>query len=102
MVRAWLLTLPISALVGAVFYTFTQLFPGILGAIIIFALLLFITTIVFIKSHKNKIDAHNINADWDEKPTENNEIGGNDVPDAIEIRQQIDKPFTQKGVVPGA
>lgn len=64
MLIAWLITLPAAAVVGALAVGITKIFPGIYGSILIFIIMLILAGSMLYYSHKNKIDASNVNADW--------------------------------------
>jgi inorganic phosphate transporter, PiT family len=65
MVVAWLVTLPVAGLLGAVTYWIVHLIGGYPGAIIGFLLLVAISTVIYIQSRKVKVDHNNVNADWE-------------------------------------
>ena len=65
MVTAWLVTLPLAALVGAVTFFIVHEIGGYPGAIIGFALLLATAGYIYWRSRKTKIDHKNVNADWE-------------------------------------
>ncbi len=64
MVVAWLVTLPLAALVGAVTYWIVHLIGGYPGAIIGFGLLVAVSATIYIKSRKVKVDHSNVNEEW--------------------------------------
>lgn len=61
---AWLVTLPLSGLVGALTYWIVHLIGGYPGAIVGFALLIAVSATIYIRSRKVKVDHHNVNAEW--------------------------------------
>lgn len=61
---AWLVTLPLAGLVGAVTYWIVHLIGGYPGAIIGFALLVAVSATIYLRSRKVKVDHHNVNAEW--------------------------------------
>jgi len=65
MVVAWLVTLPLAGLVGAVTYWIVHLIGGYPGAIIGFGLLAAVSTLIYIRSRKTKVDHNNVNAEWE-------------------------------------
>jgi PiT family inorganic phosphate transporter len=65
MVVAWLVTLPLAGLVGAVTYWIVHLIGGYPGAIIGFGLLAAVSTLIYIRSRKAKVDHNNVNAEWE-------------------------------------
>ena len=66
MVVGWLLTLPAAAVVGAVCFVVAHTVGGLPGAVVIFLLLLVASAVIFARSRHQKVDRHNVNADWDE------------------------------------
>jgi hypothetical protein len=62
---AWLVTLPLAGLVGAVTYEIVHLIGGYPGAIIGFSLLVAVAAVIYIRSRKVKVDHKNVNADWE-------------------------------------
>ena len=65
MVVAWLVTLPLAGLVGAVTYWIVHLIGGYPGAIIGFSLLVAVSATIYIRSRKIKVDHNNVNAEWE-------------------------------------
>jgi len=65
MVTAWLVTLPLAGLVGAITYLVVHLIGGYPGAIIGFSLLVAISGTIYMRSRKVKVDHHNVNAEWE-------------------------------------
>ena len=65
MVVAWLVTLPLAGLVGAVTYWIVHLIGGFPGAIIGFSLLIAVSATIYIRSRKNKVDHNNVNNEWE-------------------------------------
>ena len=65
MATAWLITLPASALVGAVTYWIVHVIGGYPGAIIGFSLLIAVAAAIYWQSRKTKIDHKNVNAEWE-------------------------------------
>lgn len=66
MVVGWLLTLPAAAVVGAVCFIIARAVGGLSGAVVIFLLLVVASAVIFARSRHQKVDRHNVNADWDE------------------------------------
>ncbi|QLL08221.1 inorganic phosphate transporter [Mycobacterium vicinigordonae] len=64
MATAWLVTLPLAGLVGAVTYWIVHLIGGYPGAIIGFTLLLAVSGAIYRQSRKVTVDHRNVNADW--------------------------------------
>ncbi len=65
MMVAWLVTLPLAGLVGAVTYWIVHLIGGYPGAVIGFGLLVAVATTIYIRSRKVKVDHKNVNAEWE-------------------------------------
>jgi PiT family inorganic phosphate transporter len=65
MVVAWLVTLPLAGLVGAITYWIVHLIGGYPGAIIGFSLLIAVSAVIYIRSRKNKVDHNNVNNEWE-------------------------------------
>ncbi len=66
MVVAWITTLPAAGLVGALCYWIASMLGDVVGSIVIFALLVAAAAYMYWRAQQNKIDATNVNADWDE------------------------------------
>ncbi|SPM38769.1 phosphate transporter, partial [Mycobacterium numidiamassiliense] len=64
MAVAWLVTLPLAGLVGAVTYWIVHYIGGYPGAIVGFGLLIAVSTVIYMRSRKNKVDQHNVNDEW--------------------------------------
>jgi phosphate/sulfate permease len=62
---AWLVTLPLAGLVGAITYWIVHLIGGYPGAIIGFSLLVAVSAAIYIRSRRVKVDATNVNAEWE-------------------------------------
>ena len=65
MAVAWLVTLPLAGLVGAVTYWIVHLIGGYPGAIIGFWLLVAVSAVIYVRSRKVKVDHKNVNAEWE-------------------------------------
>ncbi|MFT4396480.1 anion permease [Gordonia lacunae] len=66
MAVAWMTTLPAAGLVGAFCYYIASLLGDVAGGITIFVLLLAASGYLYWRAQQNKIDARNVNADWDD------------------------------------
>jgi PiT family inorganic phosphate transporter len=62
---AWLVTLPLAGLVGAITYWIVHLIGGYPGAIIGFSMLVAVSAAIYIRSRKVKVDHRNVNEDWE-------------------------------------
>ncbi|OBJ83620.1 inorganic phosphate transporter [Mycobacterium asiaticum] len=76
MATAWLVTLPLSGLVGALTYWIVHFIGGYPGAIIGFLLLIAVAATIYLRSRRVKVDHKNVNAEW-----EGNLTAGLDGPD---------------------
>jgi PiT family inorganic phosphate transporter len=70
MIAAWLITLPAAAVVGAVMWEIGNLFGGLAGALVVFAILLGLATFMYLRSRKEPVDHHNVNDEWDGAPAD--------------------------------
>ncbi|HEX7322737.1 MAG TPA: inorganic phosphate transporter [Mycobacterium sp.] len=65
MATAWAVTLPSAGVVGAITYTVVHVIGGYLGAIVGFGLLAVVALAIWLQSRKTRIDATNVNAEWE-------------------------------------
>lgn len=65
MATAWLVTLPLSGLVGAFTYGIVHFIGGYPGAIVGFSLLIAVAATIYLRSRRVKVDHRNVNADWE-------------------------------------
>jgi PiT family inorganic phosphate transporter len=65
MATAWLITLPSAGLVGAITYTLVHFVGGYPGAVLGVVLLIGVAGTIYVRSRKNKVDASNVNDDWE-------------------------------------
>ena len=88
MAVAWLITLPAAALVGAVTYWISHTVAGVssalLGDIVIFAMLVALSFYIWWRAQQQKVDASNVNADWD---TTTNSVVPADVREAAKLKE---------------
>ena len=66
MAVAWVTTLPAAGIAGAACYYIAHLLGDATGAVVIFAILIGLSGYMYWRAQQNKIDANNVNADWDE------------------------------------
>jgi inorganic phosphate transporter, PiT family len=64
MAVAWLVTLPLAGLVGAITYWIVHYIGGYPGAIVGFLLLVAVSAVIYVRSRKNKVDQNNVNDEW--------------------------------------
>ena len=67
MAAAWLTTMPAAGIVGALCYFIANGIGGVAGAITVFAILVILSACMYLRSRRQKVDASNVNADWDGK-----------------------------------
>jgi PiT family inorganic phosphate transporter len=65
MAVAWLVTLPLAGLVGAITYYIVHFIGGYPGAVVGFGLLVAVSAAIYVRSRKNKVDHNNVNAEWE-------------------------------------
>ncbi|MHA3704482.1 anion permease [Jatrophihabitans sp. YIM 134969] len=66
MVIAWLITIPLSALVGAVMWWIAHLLGGgVAGALVDTAILIALATVIYLRSRKDAVHAGNVNDEWE-------------------------------------
>ncbi|MEU4217766.1 inorganic phosphate transporter [Actinoplanes sp. NPDC026623] len=71
MVIAWALTIPAAAVVGGVTWFIGDLVGGLLGALLIFVLLVVAATAMYLRSRRAPVDHTNVNDEWQETPSGN-------------------------------
>jgi PiT family inorganic phosphate transporter len=69
MVAAWMITLPMAALVGAATWFIGDLFGGVAGALLVFLILVALSGFMYLRSRLAPVDHNNVNDDWDGTPT---------------------------------
>lgn len=65
MLVAWTITLPAAALVGAAMWFIGHLLGGLLGAVVVFALLVGLAAYMWVRSRRAPVDHTNVNDAWD-------------------------------------
>ncbi|OBK21263.1 inorganic phosphate transporter [Mycobacterium asiaticum] len=65
MATAWLVTLPLSGIVGALTYWIVHLVGGYPGAILGFSMLVAVSAAIYLRSRAVKVDHKNVNAEWE-------------------------------------
>jgi PiT family inorganic phosphate transporter len=81
MAVAWLVTLPLAGLVGALTYWIVHLIGGYPGAIVGFCLLLAVSGAIYRQSRKVKVDHSNVNDEWEGSVTAGLDSSGQQPPD---------------------
>ncbi len=64
MATAWLVTLPSAGIVGALSYWLANGIGGNAGVLVVFALLVAVGAMIFIRSRANKVSHDNVNDEW--------------------------------------
>ncbi len=67
MAVAWIVTLPSAGLVGALSYYVADIVGGAAGAVVIFLILVALAGYMYWRAQQQKVDANNVNDEWDEK-----------------------------------
>ncbi|WP_063038278.1 inorganic phosphate transporter [Nocardia pseudovaccinii] len=65
MVVAWLFTLPLAGLVGAVCWWIADLVGGLGGVLIDFAILIAMSAYMYLRSRRDPVDTSNVNDEWE-------------------------------------
>lgn len=65
MAVAWLFTLPLAGLVGALCWWIADLVGGLGGVLVVFAILVALSAYMYLRSRRNPIDTSNVNAEWE-------------------------------------
>ncbi len=68
MVAAWAITLPSAGLVGAVMWLIADSIGGALGAVVITALLVAFSLLMWVRARREPIGADNVNDEWEGIP----------------------------------
>jgi PiT family inorganic phosphate transporter len=64
MATAWVFTLPMAGIVGALAYYAAHGIGGTGGVAVIFVVLVAAATVFYLRSRQTKVDANNVNAEW--------------------------------------
>ncbi|MEU0545225.1 inorganic phosphate transporter [Nocardia sp. NPDC005978] len=67
MVVAWVLTLPMAGLVGALCWAILHAIGGTAGTLVVFALLIAAATFIWLRSRRTAVNSHNVNDDWQQQ-----------------------------------
>lgn len=73
MAVAWLLTLPMAGLVGAICWALAHVIGGLAGVLVVFALLVALCTLMWLRSRRDRVDTTNVNVWPDETPSQADE-----------------------------
>ena len=68
MVLAWLITMPAAGLTGALMWWIGDTVGGTAGAVVIFAILLLLTGLMYVRSRRTPVNQHNVNDEWQDTP----------------------------------
>lgn len=74
MVLAWLITLPAAGLAGALMWWIGDSIGATAGAVVVFAILLLLTGLMWARSRRTPVDHHNVNDDWRDAPRPKTEV----------------------------
>lgn len=66
MAAAWLITMPAAGIVGALCFFLENGIGGLPGAITVFVILVLASLYMYVRSRRQRVDASNVNADWDD------------------------------------
>jgi inorganic phosphate transporter, PiT family len=64
MVLAWLITLPVSAAIGAISYALAAGIGGLTGVVVLFAIVVVGSTGLYLRSRRTAVHPGNVNAEW--------------------------------------
>jgi inorganic phosphate transporter, PiT family len=64
MVAAWLITLPMAAVVGAAAWFVADVVGGLGGALVVFVVLVAAAAAMFVRSRRDTVDHQNVNEEW--------------------------------------
>ncbi|MEG8180692.1 inorganic phosphate transporter [Nocardia terpenica] len=70
MVVAWVLTLPLAGLAGATCWAVAHGIGGTPGVLVVFATLLLLSALMYLRSRRTPVHAANVNDDWSEEAAE--------------------------------
>jgi PiT family inorganic phosphate transporter len=65
MAVAWVITLPLAGVVGAACWLLAHTIGGLPGILVVFAILVALATVMYIRSRREPVDPDNVNAEWD-------------------------------------
>lgn len=68
MVVAWVLTLPLAGLAGAICWALAHLIGGLPGVLVVFAILIVLAGVIYLRSRRAPVHAANVNEQWTTLP----------------------------------
>ena len=68
MAIAWVVTLPAAAVVGGVCWWIGSAFDGLVGVLLVFAILVALAVFMFLRSKQSEVSHHNVNDAWEPAP----------------------------------
>ncbi|WP_067543080.1 inorganic phosphate transporter [Nocardia crassostreae] len=68
MVVAWVLTLPMAGVVGAICWAILNAIGDTAGTLVVFALLIALATLIWLRSRRKPVNSSNVNDDWQGAP----------------------------------
>ncbi|WP_109528946.1 MULTISPECIES: inorganic phosphate transporter [Nocardia] len=63
MAVAWLLTLPLAGLAGAICWVIAHVIGGLAGVLVVFAILIALSVLIYLRSRRDPVDTGNVN-EW--------------------------------------
>ena len=89
MVAAWAITLPSAGLVGALMWLVGNSIGGVMGAVVIFAILVAFSTWMWMRSRRAPIGAHNVNDAWEGTPSSSSSSSSAASPSSTHNRDSV-------------
>ncbi|WP_084461532.1 inorganic phosphate transporter [Nocardia kruczakiae] len=68
MVVAWVFTLPLAGLAGAICWALAHLIGGLAGVLVVFAILVAMAGLIYLRSRRTPVHAANVNEQWTSLP----------------------------------
>lgn len=65
MAVAWIITLPLAGIVGAACWYLADIVGGLPGVLVVFAILIGLAALMYVRSRRQPIDVDNVNDEWD-------------------------------------
>ncbi|MFJ4652971.1 anion permease [Nocardia sp. NPDC088792] len=65
MAVAWVLTLPLAAVAGAICWGLVDGIGGLAGVLVVFALLIAMAAFMWFRAKRTEVNSHNVNDEWD-------------------------------------